>query len=151
MEGVLRCSRSLGALLAFALAVAACGGGGEPAGPADAGGGTTTTLPTATTAGPSSDIPFTGIPDDFPSDEIPLVDGDYIVAGPGDAGVWVVRARVDAPDTQQARQQAGERLVGAGFEEKMPGMQYESGSWTVILQTYEDGGAVWLSYSIAPR
>lgn len=127
------------AALAAALLLAGCsisGSGGGSTGGGTDGGGTSgqtgggvesgeSTIESTTSPGDIDLGQFEGLPNTFPTDEVPLIDE------PVDMGIdlgtgWSVMMTVD--DYQAAFEDAASRLSGAGFE--------------VITQTVSDAGGV---------
>ncbi|HLV91159.1 MAG: hypothetical protein J5I28_00330 [Acidimicrobiales bacterium] len=137
------------------LTLAACGGGssdttlpgGDPTTTADGtgGGGTTTTA-----LNRIPDEARTDLPEDFPTEEIPLI--GEVVRGGGSDGIWIVVVRAEGT-VDQVREEAGQALLDAGFEaEDQIFTPYHKGPYTVVIQAApEEGGAVLVNYQISTR
>lgn len=132
-------------LVILALLVAACsGGGGDTTRSTDPGGDATTT-----TGSDWDDSFIDGLPEGFPSDQIPLVDGEVIRGGgTPESGVWIVLVRTDGP-RERAVERAAQALLGAGFERDPDGGFFDSDTYRVNIQSVQDRDKVILNYSIS--
>jgi hypothetical protein len=99
------------------------------------------------------------LPDDFPSDQIPLVDGDVIQAASSQqtgASGFVVLVMVDA-GVDEALAEAERLLLDAGYEgdpemAEIPGMtvrQLTKAPYAVLLSGYEADGGTAVNYVIS--
>lgn len=99
------------------------------------------------------------LPDDFPVDQVPLIDGDVIQAvstQQAGASGFVVLVMVDA-GVEDALAEAEQRLLDAGYEgdpemADIPGMsvvQVVRAPYTVVLSSYEADGGSAINYVIS--
>ncbi|WP_300403967.1 hypothetical protein [Nocardioides sp.] len=99
------------------------------------------------------------LPDDFPSDQIPLVDGDVIQAASSQqtgASGFVVLVMVGA-GVDEALSEAEQLLLDAGYEgdpemAEIPGMtvrQLTKAPYAVLLSGYEADGGTAVNYVIS--
>lgn len=110
-----------------------------------------------TPAGPRDDIQIgTELPDGFPTNEVPLLEGTIVSAAGTEAeGIWVVMIHVpEAADA--AKQQAISLLTAAGYTESedLPGMNaYTNGDLNVTIRTgqAETGNGTVVNYTINPQ
>lgn len=87
----------------------------------------------------------TELPDGFPTDEVPLLDGTIVsAAGTKDEGIWVVMIHVPE-SVDVTEQQAISLLTAAGYleSEDLPGMNaYTNGDLNVTLRTGQAEGGL---------
>ncbi len=101
------------------------------------------------------------LPKDFPTDEVPVVDGE-VLAGTftKNPQTWNATIKVgEAGGDKAAAYDAAEaKLVDAGLETVTPkadngssiGGQYTSASWTVVLAVTDSNGIV-VNYTVSPK
>ncbi|RHW27232.1 hypothetical protein D0Z08_11295 [Nocardioides immobilis] len=101
------------------------------------------------------------LPKDFPTDEVPVVDGE-ILAGTftKNPQTWNATIKVGEAggDKSAAYDEAEAKLVDAGLETVTPkadngssiGGQYTSASWTVVLAVTDTNGIV-VNYTVSPK
>lgn len=102
--------------------------------------------------------PQDGVPEGFPSDEVPILDGETQTQGDADdSGSHLVIVRVEG-EAEALRDEAIELLTGSGFvventtevEATGPQTNLASADWVVLLTAQDDGTHTTLTYSVAP-
>ena len=102
--------------------------------------------------------PVDGVPDAFPSDEVPLLDGEVRTQGDADdSGSHLVIIRAEG-EAEILRDEAITLLTDRGFiventtEVAATGPQTNlaSDDWVVLLTAQDDGLHTTLTYSVAP-
>lgn len=102
--------------------------------------------------------PEDGTPDGFPTDDIPLVDGEVSTqggAGADDAHLVIVRAEGLADDV---REDAIALLTAQGFIVENttevaatgPQVNLASDDWVVLLTAQDDGSTTTVTYNVTP-
>lgn len=87
-----------------------------------------------------------GLPADFPSEQVPLIDGPILMSG-GSVDHWDVT--VQAPANQgNPIERAVHLLTDAGYQEQ--GRTTESGQTVVRLSETADGATYWVTLGISP-
>ncbi len=105
------------------------------------------------------DLGGTEIPDDFPSDEVPLYDGEvtYAIAIGGEGGkAFNITIRVpDASAGEQIRsdlEAAGFTLIGGGDATAQGGAAYDGANWGVVVVLTQESDSSWLAnYTVTPK
>lgn len=107
-----------------------------------------------TSSGPPDDVQIgTELPDGFPADDVPLVEGEIVSAGGTEAeGIWVVMIRTAEP-ADAVEGQAISLLTAAGYaeSEELPGMNaYVNGDLNVTVRAgqAETGDGTIINYTI---
>lgn len=102
--------------------------------------------------------PTEGVPDTFPEDDIPLVDGEVSTQGDsGDESNHLIIVVADG-EAEEVRAEAIRLMTAEGFEEENtteveatgPQTNLSSPDWVVLLTAQDDGGTTTLTYSVAP-
>ncbi len=99
------------------------------------------------------------IPEDFPSDEVPLYDGEvtYAIAIGDESGkAFNITIRVPDPSAgEQIRsdlEAAGFTLLGGGDATAQGGAAYEGANWGVIVVLTQGNDSSWLvNYTVTPK
>ncbi|GEE01361.1 hypothetical protein nbrc107696_18070 [Gordonia spumicola] len=92
-----------------------------------------------------SDRPGVALPSDFPSDDVPLVDGALLSAS-GRDGVWRLTVQGSAADGN-ALVNATKKLTDEGFTES--DRTGDASNQTVTLSKSVDGGTLWVSVGVS--
>ncbi len=99
------------------------------------------------------------IPDDFPSDEVPLYEGEVtyaIAVGDENGKAFNVTVRVpDAAAGEQIRsdlEAAGFTLIGGSDATAQGGAAYEGTNWGVVVVLTQESDSSWLAnYTVTPK
>ena len=160
-------------LLAGAMLLTGCGGGddgtaeasgngnGSGSGSSSSDGSSSGDEPTSNDSGDGADQPqveMGSLPDDFPSDDVPLADGQVITAvgTPGVNGGFAATLKVDG-SFEDAFDEALKKLEGAGFtvesNDSIGGYKASrltSDEYLVVVSGGESDGQAALIYTIQP-
>lgn len=99
------------------------------------------------------------IPDDFPSDEVPLYDGEVanaIAIGDANAKAYNITIRIpDAAAGEKIRsdlEAAGFSLLGGSDATTQGGAAYEGANWGVVVVLTQESDSSWLAnYTVTPK
>ncbi|GCD21810.1 hypothetical protein ACFO3K_16455 [Cellulomonas algicola] len=91
----------------------------------------------------------TGLPDDFPVDDVPVLPGELVAAAPHVGGGWHLEVRVPGVDAHgRAWRLLAEHGAHADTERSLSGYVTASGDWTVDVQPWDRGERI--SYDVRP-
>lgn len=101
--------------------------------------------------------PSEGVPEDFPADEVPLLEGEVTTQGDADGGSHLVIVTAEG-EAEILRDQAIDLLTDSGFiventtevEATGPQTNLSSDDWVVLLTAQDDGIRTTLTYSVTP-
>ncbi len=99
------------------------------------------------------------IPEDFPSDEVPLYDGEVTYAiGVGDQNGKAFNVTIRVPDAAAGEQirsdleAAGFTLLGGGDATAQGGAAYDGANWSVVVVLTQESDSSWLAnYTVTPK
>lgn len=95
------------------------------------------------------------LPDGFPIDEVPLLDGKIIMGMAAEGEGWTVAIQVDGDDVSGAVKAAADKLKAAGFTEDASGMTMQdmavmkNDKYSVVMNGTSTTGQAVVSYVVA--